>query len=575
MPSNISAVLTAVAAILIPYGLWADVPNRAESQVEFTSTAGTPFSPCPQVEAVLPGVHSILHARLDHLYKAEEFKSSVYEKLGGAVRVPTESYDDMRPVGQDPRWDIFQDLHDFLEMTFPMIYSSLRVTRVNKYGLVFHWQGSETLLKPLLLAAHQDVVPVDPETLDQWIHPPYSGHYDGTWIWGRGSADDKSDMIAQLITVDSLLKQGFKPRRTVVLAFGIDEESAGTEGAGKIAVYLEETYGKDSFALLLDEGGWNPLIDGYGENVQGGLIFASPGISEKGYFDVKIEVYATGGHSSVPPRHTSIGILSQIVVALEHTLHEASFPRSGTAFANVQCAIAHGPDSSPSLKLLARMALTDDAALEELKQYLSDSDPLFDAMLRTTQAVDIVYGGVKINALPEVATAIVNHRIAEQSSVATVQQHIVQLVSPIAAEFNMSLHAFGLPPAEDVIQKHRIVLTDAFDTALEPSPVTPIDSRGPYDLLAGTIKSALETAERYNSTGVVISPSLGLGTIHYTQFYWNLTRHIFRYSHYGDRDDYYNGLHTVNEAVRGEAVVEHVRFFTKFILNSDETVLFA
>lgn len=57
----------------------------------------------------------------------------------------------------------------------------------------------------------------------------------------------------------------------------------------------------------------------------------------------------------------------------------------------------------------------------------------------------------------------------------------------------------------------RIVLTDPFSTALEPSPVTPIEGR-PYEFLSGTIKAALETADRYNSTGIIISPSLGLGT---------------------------------------------------------------
>ncbi|KAJ7115872.1 hypothetical protein C8R44DRAFT_216220 [Mycena epipterygia] len=565
MPSNASAVFAAVSAFLIPYGFGANV--QSQPQVEFTSPAISLASPCPQTASMFPKTHSALHTRLNAVYQAEDFKSSVYEKLGAAVRVPTETYDDMLPVGQDPRWNTFQELLDVLETSFPVVYSSLRVTKVNTYGLVFHWQGSDTSLKPLLLAAHQDVVPVDPETVDQWLQPPYSGHYDGTWVWGRGSADDKSGLIALLITAESLLQQGFEPRRSVVFAFGIDEESAGTEGAGKIAVYLAETYGPlDSFALLLDEG------SGYGENVPNDLIFASPGISEKGDLDVKIEVSSPGGHSSIPPQHTSIGILSQIVVGLEHTLHETSFPRSGTTFANVQCAIAHGPNSSASLQLLARKALTDDSALEELKNYILESDPVFNATLRTTQAVDIIYGGVKANALPEMATAIVNHRIAEHS-VTEVQAHIVKLVSPIAAEFNMSLHAFGRSPAQDAVQKNLITLTDAFGTALEPSPVTPVNG-GPYELLAGTIKATLETSERYNSTGVIISPSLGLGNTD-TQFYWNLTRHIFRYSHYGDSDDYYNGLHTVNEAVRGEAVVEHVRFFTTFILNSDETTLFA
>ncbi|KAJ7672673.1 hypothetical protein B0H17DRAFT_1141204 [Mycena rosella] len=228
-----------------------------------------------------------------------------------------------------------------------------------------------------------------------------------------------------------------------------------TTGADKIAVYLEKTYGRDGFALLLDEGGR--------EHSERPHLCIS-GDFGKGYFDVKIEIFAPGGHSSVPPRHTvslsavyafqNIGILSQIVVTPEQSLHEAAFPRSGTAFANAQCAVAHRPDSSPELRHLARKALTDDAALDGLKEYLLESDPVvFDAMLKTTQAVDIVYGD--------------------------------------------------------------------------------------------------------------------------TRFYWNLTRHIFRYSHYRDRDDYYNGLHTVNEAARGEAVVEHARFFKKFILNSDETNWFA
>lgn len=90
-----------------------------------------------------------------------------------------------------------------------------------------------------------DVVPIEPSTVGLWVHPPYSGFYDGTWLWGRGSCDDKPDVVSilwvQIITsmslclprsllrttVTSLLEQGFTPRRSFVLAFGIDEESAG------------------------------------------------------------------------------------------------------------------------------------------------------------------------------------------------------------------------------------------------------------------------------------------------------------------------------------------------------------
>ncbi|KAJ8095210.1 hypothetical protein PM082_010432 [Marasmius tenuissimus] len=503
---------------------------------------------CPQVRPLFPlsERNQEIDATLEYLYGEEKFKLGAYEKLGGCVRVPTESFDDLLPVGQDSRWDVFRDLHLYLESQFPIIYSSLKVTKVNTYGLVLHWEGSETQSrkKPILLAAHQDVVPVDSSTIDQWIHPPYSGHFDGTWIWGRGSADDKADLISQLIAVESLLKTGFRPRRTIVLAFGIDEEAAGTEGAGKLALYLEETYGRNGFAMLLDEG------EGYGSNApEDGTILAMPGISEKGYIDVKVEVLTPGGHSSVPPEHTAIGLLSLINVELEKHPHQTKFSPSGAGLVNARCTIAYGDPEKyhAELKRLAHRTVShpdDGKSLEELKRKLVTVDPFFNVLLKTTQAIDVVWGGVKVNALPELATAVVNHRIAEHSSTRAVQDHITGLVLPIAKEYNLSLDAFGTNASEGLTG--RVVLSEAFYSALEPSPVTPVTKSGPYDLLSGTIKSTLQSSARYTADDIVIVPSLGLGNTD-TRFYWNLTKHIFRYSHRGDRDDLFNGLHTVNE----------------------------
>ncbi|KIY67309.1 carboxypeptidase S [Cylindrobasidium torrendii FP15055 ss-10] len=517
---------------------------------------------CPQVASLYPSLHASLDAELNALYASTLFKLEAYERLGKAVEIPTESYDDFDPVGQDPRWGVFASFHTYIEESFPLVHRSMQVTKINTYALVFHWQGSNPELKPLLIAAHQDVVPVDPTTVEQWTHPPYSGHYDGTWIWGRGSADDKADLVAQLITAESLLKAGFTPRRTIVFAFGIDEEAAGTQGAGALAVYLEEKYGTDAFTMLIDEG------EGHGSNAVAEPIFALPGISEKGYLDVRMQVSAPGGHSSVPPDHTSIGLLSLLVVALEQNAHPAVLRREGTGFANMQCRVQYDRKRYPeALRELARRALTDDAALEEFKHALIRFDKSFGVLLKTTQAVDLINGGVKINALPEVAAAVVNHRIAEHSSVEDVQSHITALALPIAKEFNLSVNAFGTK-FEFGTEGH-VVLEDAFYSALEPSPVSPIDPSGPYGVLSGTIKSTLESSARYKASEVIVIPSLGLGNTD-TRFYWNLTRHIFRYSHRGDLDDLYNGLHTVDEAVRGESIIEQIRFFTKLILNVDE-----
>lgn len=163
------------------------------------------------------------------------------------------------------------------------------------------------------------------------------------------------------LAAESLLKAGFIPRRTIVFAFGIDEEAAGTQGAGMLAVYLESTYGANSFAMLIDEG------EGYGSNEP---IFALPGISEKGYLDVRMQVSASGGHSSVPPDHTSIGILALLVVALERNAHTPVLRREGTGFANMQCRVRYDRERYPeAMRELAARALTDDTALEEFKDY--------------------------------------------------------------------------------------------------------------------------------------------------------------------------------------------------------------
>lgn len=63
---------------------------------------------------------------------------------------------------------------------------------------------------------------------------------------------------------------------------------------------------------------------------------------------------------------------------------------------------------------MVRAALTDDAALQRLEdKLLRENEPLAGATMGTTQAVDLVGGGVKANALPQSAWAIVDHRIAD------------------------------------------------------------------------------------------------------------------------------------------------------------------
>lgn len=175
-------------------------------------------------------------------------------------------------IGEDPRWNVFGPFHDYLLKAFPKLYvnqksksgerlivlnrhSTLVLTKVNTYGLLFEWKGSDETLKPLLFMGHQDVVPVNPDTVNEWTYPPYSGHFDGKLLWGRGSSDDKNDLIGFMTTIETLIENGFKPSRGIILSFGFDEEASGTEGAAHLAKHLLAKYGENAFAMLIDEGG--------------------------------------------------------------------------------------------------------------------------------------------------------------------------------------------------------------------------------------------------------------------------------------------------------------------------------
>ncbi|KAG2153818.1 hypothetical protein DEU56DRAFT_907297 [Suillus clintonianus] len=68
----------------------------------------------------------------------------------------------------DPRWEIFNDFHTYIEQCFPKVHATLQKTKVATYALVYHWQGTDTSLKPLLLAAHMDVVPINAATESDW-----------------------------------------------------------------------------------------------------------------------------------------------------------------------------------------------------------------------------------------------------------------------------------------------------------------------------------------------------------------------------------------------------------------------
>lgn len=162
----------------------------------------------------------------------EEFAAKAAERLSKAIQINTVSTDDLPDDPTDPGFDGHYKFAEYLEAEYPSVYEHLEHEIVNTHAHLFTWKGTDESLKPIFLMAHVDTVPVNPDTVDQWTFPPWSGEIThdataetpGTWIWGRGASDCKNSLVGILHSVEKLVGEGFTPGRTVLIGYGFDEE---------------------------------------------------------------------------------------------------------------------------------------------------------------------------------------------------------------------------------------------------------------------------------------------------------------------------------------------------------------
>src|SRR5256884_3438411 len=335
--------------------------------------------------------------------------AALAQRLAGALRFKTISYQDSSQF--DAReFDAFQR---YLRATFPRLHAALKLEQVNGYGLLYEWTGSDPNRQPIVLLAHQDVVPVELGTESRWTEPPFEGRIAGGYVWGRGALDDKGSLVGILEAVEHLVAVGTKPRRTVFLAFGYDEEVGGRRGAAHIADLLASRNVHPE--LVLDEGG--ALATGLVTGISAPVALV--GIAEKGYVTVALTAQAEGGHSSMPPDETAVGILAAGITRLEH--HQMSRAVRGPTAAMFDYL-------GPEMPFGPRLVLANRWLFERILARRFGATPQGNAMLRTTTAPTVLQAGIKENVLPSSARALVNFRILPGDSVASVLEHVRQAV---------------------------------------------------------------------------------------------------------------------------------------------------
>lgn len=343
-------------------------------------------------------------------------EQALVDRLAAAVAIPTVSQQTRARTDAAP----FDRFAEFLEESFPSVHKHLDRLTGDDFGnadnrsLLLRWQGSDAAQPAILLMAHYDVVPVPADTLAHWTHPPFAGVVDDRYVWGRGTLDVKDAAMAIMEAIDYLLQKGFRPQRTVYVALGHDEEVGGADGNAQIAQWMR----RQGIRLLyvLDEGGCI-YTDFPGLDAPVALV----GVAEKGWLSVRLTVQLNdGGHASMPPPQTAIGVLARAISRIEQNPLPARLDGGADMMLDYV---------GPEMPMPRRLAVANRWLFAPLIKRSLTATPSGNAALRTTIAATIIQGGVKENVLPTQAEATLNVRVLPGDHSQRVLAHLKRTVA--------------------------------------------------------------------------------------------------------------------------------------------------
>jgi len=447
---------------------------------------------------------------------AVDVPSDAPKRLAGALQFRTVTKRD--PTALDSA--AYRGLYRYLETTFPAVHRTLDTTHVHDLSRLYTWRGRDSSAAPVVLMAHTDVVPVEPNTQSDWTHGPYSGAVAADSVWGRGALDDKASVVAILEALSTMIAEGGRPPRTVHVAIGHDEEVGGTRGAQALAERV--TDGGTRPAIVVDEGG--AITKGALPGLDRPL--AVVGIAEKGYLSVELEATAPGGHSSAPPDSTSIQILNH---ALSRLLDRPLPARLDGVMGQTLRYVA------PEMGWPMRVVLANQWLTAPGLKWALNEEPATKAATRTVQVPTRLDAGVKDNVIPTSARATINYRILPTQSVDAVLEHLRSTIG-------------DLPVTIETGQ------------ASEPTTVSSVDDR-PFRVLQRTIRAV-------TSDSVVVAPYLVPGATD-SRYYAEATEHVYRFLPYTLTPKDRGLIHGTNERIAVDDYRTMVRFYVQLLRNAE------
>lgn len=313
-------------------------------------------------------------------------------------------------------------------------------------NLVVRLKGAGTK-PPLLLTAHLDVVPAEPES---WSHPPFAAEIRDGWIFGRGAVDMKNMAAMSTMVLKRLAREKVALQRDVIFAAVADEEE-GCELGSKFLV--AEHPEKVRAELALGEVGG--FILRFGDSR---LYMVQ--VAHKGMVWLKARTRGTPGHGSIPREDQAIHKLALIL----GRLGRQKLPIHATAPVR---AMIQGLQSAQPLLGRIGLGLTTVPALTDfvLSRLFPDKGlaRTFNALLRNTAVATKVRAGYKLNVIPGEAEADLDCRTLPGQTIQDILRELRAVVGDeVDLEILGGIQALDMPlesPAIDAI-RHAVAAMD-------------------------------------------------------------------------------------------------------------------
>ena len=334
-------------------------------------------------------------------------------------------------------------------------------------NLIVRLRGRSTGKRPILLAAHLDVVEANKA---DWTHDPFVMRRENGYFLGRGAEDDKSGVTVLITNLIRWRRERWSPDRDIIALFTADEETTAEKGMQWVLAHAR------------------PLIDAeYALNTDGGSVTLANGKARSFDVDASEKVFATfyfqatnpGGHSSRPRRDNAIYALSHALDRLEaytfaprlNEVTRSQLQRSAPLYA---------ADTAADMRLIASgYASALPGADAQAAMARLSRDPSFNALFRTTCVATMLLGGHADNALPQRARATVNCRMLPNDPPSEVERILRGLAGDSIV---VTLDHPPVPSDPSPLRPELIALLDRLSARYFPgAPVIPVMALGASD----------------------------------------------------------------------------------------------